>query len=338
MVDTSVQLTASRTSGGTAGQPARYSGTATDIPYPSPTHAINSINVITGVQYSVDSGAWLNGTPTDGAFNQYTEGYTVTTPALSSGTHTIDIRGCNTVGNCSSSWRDTITVAGSVTCYSLTANASPTNGGNVNPSATNCGSRYTTGTAVTVTPNANADYNFASWSGCDSTVGTTCNVTMTITKSVTANFVPTNDDLNNAFYISGVVCTHSQRIEGATTAGTDPALSCASNTQRYNSVWYRFTAPLDGALTVNTFTSGYDTVLAIWIDSRGALASQGCNDNFAGQGLQSQVGPISATIGTVYFFEVASNSSLPTSPVTLNVASTFVPTGGWKINLPFVKK
>jgi hypothetical protein len=101
VADTSVQLTASRTSGGTAGQPARYSGTATDIPYPSPYYLDTSVNLITLVRVRVDGGAWSNGTASDGAFDEYTEAFTITTAPLAAGMHTIDIQAINSVGNSS---------------------------------------------------------------------------------------------------------------------------------------------------------------------------------------------------------------------------------------------
>ena len=228
----------------------------------------------------------------------------------------------------------------STVCYPLLASANPSNGGSVTPTAPNCSSQYTSGTAITVTPNASLDYTFSGWSGCDSTTGSTCNVTMNMTRTVTANFIPANDDLDYALVTSGSGYTHTQRVEAATTAGDDPTFGCVASAplQRYASVWYRFTAPLDGTLTVNTFTSNYDTVLAIWTGTRGTLVSQGCNNDYAGQGTQSQVGPLAVTMGTVYYFEVAANSAAPVSPVTLDLNSTFAPLNGWILDLPFITR
>lgn len=50
------------------------------------------------------------------------------------------------------------------------------------------GGRYTQGSAVTLTAVPSAGYAFQGWSGCDSTSGTNCTVTMTAGKNVTANF------------------------------------------------------------------------------------------------------------------------------------------------------
>lgn len=65
-----------------------------------------SINDITLVQYRVDGGVWLPATPTDGAFDGAFEGFTFTTAALPDGSHTIETRARNTVGN----WEDTYSV------------------------------------------------------------------------------------------------------------------------------------------------------------------------------------------------------------------------------------
>ena len=61
-----------------------------------------------------------------------------------------------------------------------------------NPSGIDCGTdcaeTYTSGTVVTLT--AGPSMLFGTWSGCDSVSGTTCTVTVTSARSVTAGFVP----------------------------------------------------------------------------------------------------------------------------------------------------
>ncbi|MBI5304348.1 MAG: hypothetical protein HY868_19600 [Chloroflexi bacterium] len=97
--DTTVQMSASRTSTPRAGFPMTYSGSATDIAFASPVYSAMSVNKITQVRYRMDGGTWLNGVPSDGAFNYYTENFTVATASLSEGAHTIEIQTLNTVGN-----------------------------------------------------------------------------------------------------------------------------------------------------------------------------------------------------------------------------------------------
>jgi uncharacterized repeat protein (TIGR02543 family) len=79
-----------------------------------------------------------------------------------------------------------------VACYTLTINKNPSGGGNVTPNIPpdcNGGTQYTSGSSVSLTASANSGFAFDSWNGCDSFAGTTCNVGMITTKTVTANFV-----------------------------------------------------------------------------------------------------------------------------------------------------
>jgi len=75
-------------------------------------------------------------------------------------------------------------------CYALTKDAIPTGGGMVIayplPNCAN-GTQYTDGTVVKLTITPKTNYNFVSWGGACSGTGD-CIVSMTSTKSVTANF------------------------------------------------------------------------------------------------------------------------------------------------------
>lgn len=77
-------------------------------------------------------------------------------------------------------------------CYAMTTSVSPGGSGTVGKSPSpNCPSdntKYTSGTQVTLTANANSDYAFSDWSGDASGSATPTNVTMNGNKSVTANF------------------------------------------------------------------------------------------------------------------------------------------------------
>lgn len=87
-----------------------YTGTVWDVPYDSPTRPDVTINFITAVEFEMDNnGIWHSASATDGVFDETTEGYTLTTPLLANGTHSIRIRATNRVGN--RSWvSDTFTV------------------------------------------------------------------------------------------------------------------------------------------------------------------------------------------------------------------------------------
>jgi len=82
-----------------------FTGLAVEVPLAntnSQLHATGndvSINVVTSVQYRVDGGSWDNATAMDGSFGSQTETFTFATPVLSAGTHIIEVRAQNTVGN-----------------------------------------------------------------------------------------------------------------------------------------------------------------------------------------------------------------------------------------------
>jgi len=116
-----------------------------------------------------------------------------------------------------------------------------------------------------------------------------------------------NDACSNATSISGSPYSDTTSSAAATTDPGDPAPNCG-NRSRARSVWYRFTAPSNGAVTANTFGSGYDTILAVFAGPCGALTPMvgGCNDDSVG--LQSRVS-VPVVAGTTYYFLVTSYQS-----------------------------
>jgi len=94
-----------------------YTGSVTEVPHPNNnpwywnTGRNITINAITGVQFRIDYSAWVDATATDGVFDEAVEDFTFTTPSLSAGTHTIETRGANSVGNAEMSYSsDTVTI------------------------------------------------------------------------------------------------------------------------------------------------------------------------------------------------------------------------------------
>jgi hypothetical protein len=90
-----------------------YTGSANDVPFPSPTETPVTINTIASVEYRVDGGSWQPATPSDGAFNSDTETFKFTPPALANGVHLFEVRATNSIGNVSSIAQDTLTIAAS---------------------------------------------------------------------------------------------------------------------------------------------------------------------------------------------------------------------------------
>jgi hypothetical protein len=92
-----------------------YRGNATVIPYPNnnPYGTGRDVTIVTigNAQFRVDYGNWMDTISADGAFDEAEEDFTFTTPTLLEGTHTIEVRGVNSVGNIETSYAsDTVTV------------------------------------------------------------------------------------------------------------------------------------------------------------------------------------------------------------------------------------
>jgi hypothetical protein len=110
---------------------------------------------------------------------------------------------------------------------------------------------------------------------------------------------PTNDAFAAAGTLTGPIVT----VLGDTRCATkQPSEVNHANNPGGASLWYRWTAPASGSVTVSLFGSTFDTLLAVYTGA--TLASLGTtrvaqNDDFGGGVLQSQV-TFSANAGTVY--------------------------------------
>lgn len=116
-----------------------------------------------------------------------------------------------------------------------------------------------------------------------------------------------NDDFDAAIPIANNTYSILQDVAQATTAADDPTYLCTPG-RGTQSVWFKFVAPSNGSLDVNTIGSGYDTVLEIWTGARGALGSLGCDDDSGGQGT-SKLSNVLVSGGETYYVEVAGFSS-----------------------------
>jgi hypothetical protein len=95
-VDTTVTVSADLA--GSVGGLLRYTGWASDNPWPANSPV--SINWITDVEYRLDGlGDWLKATPTDGAWNGPSESFSFSVGPLNDGPHTITVQALNSVGN-----------------------------------------------------------------------------------------------------------------------------------------------------------------------------------------------------------------------------------------------
>ena len=136
-----------------------------------------------------------------------------------------------------------------------------------------------------------------------STLGPGASPTPTATNPSAAS----NDSCANAVAISAAPFSATLTTSSATTDPSDPAVGCG-NGSKGKSVWFNFTPPSAGTLTADTFGSNYDTILAAYTGSCGALApvAGACNDDTSG--VQSRVS-FAANAGTTYYFLATAYSS-----------------------------
>jgi hypothetical protein len=117
---------------------------------------------------------------------------------------------------------------------------------------------------------------------------------------------PSNDDFNAALLITTLPYQHSEDTTAATVASDDPVMGCGAGVNS-NTVWYRLVPSFHGLIEANTFGSNYDTVVAVFTGTRGALTRVTCNDDASGS-LQSQV-TFEVTPNQTYYLEVADYGS-----------------------------
>jgi hypothetical protein len=132
---------------------------------------------------------------------------------------------------------------------------------------------------------------------------------------------PPNDDFDGATEVTALPFTDSRDIQAATLAPDDPPTVCTASYGQ--SVWYRFTATASGKLSVHTLGSNYDTVLALYIGTRGALSEVACNDQFNGN--QSLL-TFQAVASTTYHIMVANRQTMPGTSLSFRMETVGPPT------------
>jgi M6 family metalloprotease-like protein len=166
-----------------------------------------------------------------GDATKYSTGTTVTLTATANSGYSFsswsgDASGADNPTTVTMSANRTVTANFATACYALTTNASPGAGGSVAADpAPNCATdstKYTAGTAVTLTATANTGYSFSSWSGAASGTDNPITINMTADKSVTANFT--------------AVCytlTKSANPAAGGSISVNPAPNCAGDPTKY---------------------------------------------------------------------------------------------------------
>jgi hypothetical protein len=122
-----------------------------------------------------------------------------------------------------------------------------------------------------------------------------------------------NDDFDDAILVEPLPFTDFHDTGDATVAEDDPPISCVGGYG--HTVWHRLNVPVDMTVNLDTFSSTYDTVLAVYTGTRGALTEEVCNDD--SDSLQSFVS-LSAVGGVTYHIMLASYGGGPGGSLTFH--------------------
>jgi hypothetical protein len=113
------------------------------------------------------------------------------------------------------------------------------------------------------------------------------------------------------------------------TLGLCDNLTPCDGVAEHNSVWYRFTAPEDGTLDLDTFGSEFNTVLAVYPECGALTLNNGCVrhdalacNNDSGS-TQSQIENLAVEGGEDYLIKVTGYSAVQSSASTLRLRIDF---------------
>lgn len=130
---------------------------------------------------------------------------------------------------------------------------------------------------------------------------------------------PENDNFANAFELTGASGSTTGSNILATGQAGEP--NHAGVSLPLSSLWWKWTAPAGGFVTIDTSGSTYDTTLAVYRgDSLDSLTVAGANDDVGGIGTTSAV-VISAVEGTTYHIAV-DGWAFSTGAIVLNYSFT----------------
>ncbi|MDT9177007.1 MAG: S8 family serine peptidase [Limnospira sp. PMC 1291.21] len=110
---------------------------------------------------------------------------------------------------------------------------------------------------------------------------------------------PDNDNFGQAAVLSGTSITVTGSNIGATQQSGEPNHAGTGG----SSVWWTWTAPISGEVTINTFGSNFDTVLAAYTGSSVSNLNTIASNDDSGGGRQSEI-IFDAIAGTSYYIAV----------------------------------
>lgn len=273
---------------------------------------------------------------------QFSDGTSVQLTATPAAGATFSSWGGNCSGtatNCTVSMtaaRDvTATFTTSTTSQTLSVAKAGTGAGSVasSPSGIDCGATcsasYTSGTSVQLTATPEAGSTFTGWSGDCSGTATTCTVSMSAARSVTATFTTSgggggvpNDPFASPTGLTGSPVTRTGDTNvGATKEAGEPNHAGFAGG---HSVWYSWTPASAGSTTIDTCGSPFDTLLGVYTGSAvSGLTTIASNDDSCGTG--SRV-TINAQAGVTYRIAIDGYGAA-TGIITLNLTQSAPPSG-----------
>lgn len=123
---------------------------------------------------------------------------------------------------------------------------------------------------------------------------------------------PANDHVSSATEVASAPFGVTQDTRAATRAADDPATGgrdCFGD--ETHTVWFRFSAPETATFALDTAGSDYDTTLAVYRGSPGALSLEECSAYFGGT-MQGRI-LLKAAAGDAFFVMVAASDGSPSA-------------------------
>ncbi|OGO50033.1 MAG: hypothetical protein A2148_02980 [Chloroflexi bacterium RBG_16_68_14] len=124
-----------------------------------------------------------------------------------------------------------------------------------------------------------------------------------------AGVPPANDQYTDVTTIAALPFTDTADTDAATTQFGEPRSGCSYYDGVSSTVWYRFTPSQDALLLADTTGSDFDTVLAVWTQSKFGLAEVACTSGYGYYGPPTELPPgarlaFQATAGQTYYFQL----------------------------------
>ena len=154
----------------------------------------------------------------------------------------------------------------------------------------------------------------------DGTAGASGNVALNLTPG-NATAAPANDNFANAAVLTGTTASATATNTYATKETGEPY---HGNNSGGHSVWWKWTAPLSGSLTVSTVGSSFDTTMGVYTGTSVSALTTLAEDDDSGGNLTSLATLSSVTPGATYYFAVDGYGSA-TGTITFNLSFTATP-------------